>query len=229
MVRIYVAPVLLVLAVASAATAAADEAAPDTSCAEAVARKVQGHYESIADWQASFTQKRVAVSFGGGPAVAEPARTGTVVLAKPGRMRWSYESPDPSLFVSDGSVVWTYDPLLGEAQRMHDATGLLSGAAVRFLMGEGDLLDSFDVTAQDCAARPVHLELVPKKAESYERLALDVDPETGRVVASTVTDLFGNRTTVAFTDVHANTRPDPALFHFEPPEGVTVVDVEAPQ
>lgn len=227
MVKGCVASVLLVFAVASAAMGAgADDAAPDASCAEAVARKVQAHYEAISDWQASFTQTRVAVSFGGGPAVAEPERSGTVVLAKPGRMRWSYEKPDPSLFVSDGSVVWTYDPLLGEAQRMHDAGGLLSGAAVRFLMGQGDLLDSFRVSARDCAARPVHLELVPKKPESYERLGLDVDPETGRVARSTVTDLFGNRTTVAFEDVHANTKPDPSLFHFEPPDGVKVVDVE---
>jgi len=225
------AAMLIGCAVVSAATvgAAADDVAADTSCAEAVARKVQGHYESIADWRASFTQTRMAVSFGGGPAVAEPERSGTVVLAKPGRMRWSYESPDPSLFVTDGAVVWTYDPLLGEAQRMHDAGGLLSGAAVRFLMGEGDLLESFGVTARDCAARPVRLDLVPKKAESYERLALDVDPETGRVAASTVTDLFGNRTTVAFADVRANTGPDAALFHFEPPEGVTVIELESPQ
>jgi len=219
----------ILLGASLVATATADEVAPDRSCAEAVARRVQAHYESVSDWQASFTQTRVAVAFGGGPAVAEPERSGTVVLSKPGRMRWSYESPDPSLFVTDGAVVWTYDPLLGEAQRMHDAGGLLSGAAVRFLMGEGDLLASFGVTARDCAARPVRLELVPKKAESYERIALDVDPETGRVLASTVTDLFGNRTSVAFEDVRSNIGPDETLFTFEPPDGVTVIELEAPQ
>jgi outer membrane lipoprotein carrier protein len=232
MMRIWLATVLLGATAFSAATvgaAAADDVSVDTSCAEGVARKVQAHYESVADWSASFVQTRRAVSFGGGPAMAEPERSGTVVLSKPGRMRWTYESPEPSLFVSDGEVVWTYDPLLGEAQRMPDAEGLLSGAAVRFLMGEGDLLDSFRITARDCAARPVRLELVPKKAESYERLALDVDPETGRVAASTVTDLFGNRTTVAFEDVKSNTGPDPELFTFEPPEDVTVIELEAPR
>jgi len=207
----------------------ADVPVPDRACAEAVARKVQGHYEAIEDWSASFRQTREAASLGlAAAARAQGPREGTVVLQKPGRMRWSYESPEPSLFVSDGEVVWTYDPLLGEAQRMPDAGGLLSGAAVRFLMGEGDLVDDFTITAVDCDARPVRLELVPKKAESYERLALDVDPETGRVAASTVADLFGNRTTVAFEDVRTNTGPEPDTFTFEPPEGTTVLELEAP-
>jgi len=210
-------------------SAAADDLELDRSCASSVAGKVQGHYEAISDWSASFEQTRKAASFGlGGAARAEPTRQGTVVFSKPGRMRWSYVSPDPSLFVTDGQVVWMYDPLLGEAQRLTDAGGLLSGAAVRFLMGQGDLADSFTITAADCSVSPIRLDLLPKKDEGYERLALDVDPETGRVVASTVTDLFGNQTRVAFTNVQINTGPDPALFTFDPPEGVTVIDLGAP-
>jgi len=209
--------------------AEADGIEPDGACAPAVARAVQGHYEAISDWSASFQQTRQAVAFSGGIAPpAEPTRTGTVVLAKPGRMRWSYVSPDPSLFVTDGRIVWMWDPLLGEAQRLSDAGGMLSQAAVRFLMGEGDLLEAFRVTAEDCAARPIRLDLVPKKDASYERLALEVDPDTGRVSASTVTDLFGNRTTVAFTHVQVNTEPDASQFRFDPPDGATVIDLAAP-
>jgi outer membrane lipoprotein carrier protein len=206
----------------------ADGMEPDRACAADVARKVQEHYETIADWSATFEQTRRAVVFGGGVAAPEPTRRGTVVFAKPGRMRWRYVEPDPSLFVTDGTVVWTWDPLLEEAQRLPDAGGVLSGAAVRFLMGEGDLLEAFRITTADCAARPVRLDLVPRKDEGYERLALDVDPGSGQVASSTVTDLFGNRTTVSFGDVRVNTSPDPAVFTFEPPEGATVLDLAVP-
>jgi outer membrane lipoprotein carrier protein len=220
--------VLAALLVLAPGVGGADAVEPDRSCAEAVARKVQGHYEAIADWSASFEQTRQAVVFGGGLAAPEPTRRGTVVFAKPGRMRWSYVEPDPSLFVTDGTVVWTWDPLLEEAQRLPDAGGVLSGAAVRFLMGEGDLIDAFRITAADCAARPVRLELLPKRDEGYERLVLHVDPETGQVASSSVTDLFGNRTTVSFADVRTNTSPDPSVFTFEPPEGATVIDLAVP-
>jgi len=208
-----------------AAASSADGLEPDVSCAAGVARKVQAHYETVTDLSARFVQTREAVIFGGGTAAPEPARQGTVVLSKPGRMRWSYETPEPSLMITDGEVVWMYDPLLEEAQRLSDAGGLLSGAAVQFLMGQGDLLASFTVSARDCAARPVRLDLVPKQDASYERLALAVDPETGRVHSSAVTDLFGNRTTVTFEDVRVNVHPDAGLFRFTPPPGVSVIDL----
>jgi outer membrane lipoprotein carrier protein len=216
----------LVLLAAAAVGVADDTSAAGGPCAQDVARKVQAHYETVTDLTARFRQTRQAVVIGGGfAASAEPAREGSVVLAKPGRMRWSYETPDESLLVTDGKVVWMYDPLLEEAQRLPDAAGLLSGAAVRFLMGEGDLLASFAVSTPDCAARPVRLELVPREDAGYERLSLDVDPESGRVQASTVTDLFGNRTTVAFSQVRLNTKPAADVFRFEPPPGVAVIDL----
>jgi len=227
--RMRTALLALLLVGPGVGAAADDVSGGDGACAEEVARKVQGHYEAISDWSASFEQTRRAVVFGGGVATSEPTRSGTVVLEKPGRMRWSYVAPEPSLFVTDGSVVWTWDPLLEEAQRMPDAEGLLSGAAVRFLMGEGDLLSTFYVSAADCAARPVRLDLVPREDAGYERIALEVDPETGRVATSTVTDLFGNRTSVSFSDVQVNTGPEPELFRFEPPEGATVLDLTPPE
>jgi outer membrane lipoprotein carrier protein len=221
--------VCALLALLAAVAGAADDTSPDRACATDVARKVQAHYETVSDLSARFRQTRAAVVIGGGLAASsEPVREGTVVLGKPGRMRWSYETPDESLLVTDGRVVWMYDPLLEEAQRLPDAGGLLSGAAVRFLMGEGDLLASFTVSAADCSAHPVRLELVPREDAGYERLALDVDPASGRVQASTVTDLFGNRTTVAFSEVRLNTGPPASVFRFEPPPGVTVIDLTAP-
>lgn len=209
--------------------AGADGIEVDRSCGEDVARKVQGYYESIQDLRARFEQTQEGTAFGGSVgAGAQPVREGSVVLRKPGRMRWSYETPDPSLLVTDGQVVWMYDPVLEEAQRLPDAGGLLSGAAVQFLMGQGDLLASFSVQAVDCGAKPVRLEMLPRKDAGYERLALEVDPDTGRVAASTVTDLFGNRTRVALHDVRTNTGPDASLFEFSPPEGVEVFDLAPP-
>ncbi|NNL67642.1 MAG: outer membrane lipoprotein carrier protein LolA [Myxococcales bacterium] len=209
--------------------AGADGIEVDRSCGEDVARKVQGHYESIQDLRARFEQTQEGTAFGGVAAPgAQPVRGGTVVLRKPGRMRWSYETPDPSLLVTNGQVVWMYDPLLEEAQRLPDAGGLLSGAAVQFLMGQGDLLASFSVQAVDCDATPVRLEMLPREDAGYERLALDVDPASGRVTASTVTDLFGNRTRVVLRDVRTNTAPEASLFEFSPPEGVEVFDLTPP-
>lgn len=209
------------LLVGSAARADGDPT--DRACAEPVVQRVQAYYDGIADFRARFVQTRA-----GGVGLPAAPSEGEVVLSKPGRMRWSYEKPDPSLLVTDGKVLWMYDPVLEEAQRLPDAGGVLSGAAVEFLMGEGDLLGSFVVSAEDCDASPVKLRLLPRADAGYERLALEVDPATGQVAASTVVDLFGNRTRVLFRDVRVNTGAKSDLFQFTPPEGVEVFDLTRP-
>ncbi len=222
----------LVLAAALATVGPARANGPDSQasapavdgCAEAVAERVQKRYETIRDLEARFRQRTRAAAFGG--VAADPlVASGRVVFAKPGRMRWSYEEPEPSLVVSDGEGVWIYDPKAREAQHLPLGERFLSGAAIQFLLGQGDLLAEFQVSASACDASPVRLMLRPRRDASYERLEVAVDPKTGEIRESVVVDLLGNVTTVRFEDVRTNREPDPALFRFEPEEGVRVLEL----
>ena len=152
---------------------------------------------------------------GGEPLVA----SGAVQFAKPGRMRWTYETPEPSVVVSDGATLWIYDPVAAEVQILAVSQGFLSGTAIQFLLGEGRLDESFRVEAADCAPARVRLLLTPKQEASYQALELVVDRE-GRVHESVVVDLLGNRTRVRLLDVETNTAPPAGTFQFVTPEGV---------
>jgi len=218
---------LLGCAALLAAPGGAEEGAADagSGCAETIARRVQGHYDPVRDLSADFEQTTSVASLGSGPG-GEPMRArGKVVFAKPGRMRWSYEEPEPSLVVTDGRSLWTYDPGLGEVQHLAVGEGFLSGAAIQFLLGEGAILEEFRVEAPDCAGERVLLRLEPREPASYERLVLEVAAASGEVLATEVVDLFGNATRVAFANVRINANPDPGVFRFEPPEGVSVIEV----
>ena len=70
-------------------------------------------------------------------------------------------------------------------------------------------------------------ERLPRQETTYEKLILRVDPRGGDLRETTVVDLLGNATTVAFRDVETNRDPASDLFRFEPPPGVRVVDLEA--
>lgn len=205
-------------------SAAAAGPAPSDECAEEVARRVQAHYEGVRDLTARFVQTQRSVAFAGGE---EEAR-GEVSFAKPGRMRWSYESPEPSLVVSDGEKLWIYDPEAREVQVLSVDQGFLSGAAFQFLLGEGRILDTYRVSARGCGEERTVLELVPRAESTYERLELEVDPAQGAVHATSVVDLFGNRTDVAFEEVRVNRGLEADLFRFEPPEGVRVLTLPGP-
>jgi outer membrane lipoprotein carrier protein len=206
--------------------AAAASAEPALGCATTAVRKVQQRYDGVRDLAARFQQETQSVAFGG---ASDPdAVSGRVVFAKPGRMRWEYEKPEPSLVVTDGKVLWIYDPAAREAQKLAVDEGYLSGAAIQFLLGEGTILDSFEVTARECAEARVELELRPREPATYEQIDLSVDPATGWILATTVHDLFGNRTRVSFSDPRPNEGAPEELFRFEPPDGVRVLSLEAP-
>ena len=214
---------LLLSALALALVAAGSQAA-EPDCASDVAGRVQRRYEKVQDLSAHFEQTTRRVSLGSEPGDALVAR-GEVVFAKPGKMRWSYASPEPSTVVSDGSTLWVYDPQAKEVQKLPLGAGYLSAAGVQFLLGEGRLLDEFRVSASGCGDPIVVLGLTPKGEAQYERLEMRVDRKSGVVRETAVVDLFGNRTTIAFDELRENTGPAPDLFTFTPPAGVRVISL----
>ncbi|MEN8181456.1 MAG: outer membrane lipoprotein carrier protein LolA [Myxococcota bacterium] len=221
---------------ASGPAGVSDAEAARGECALEAARRVQKHYERIGDLRAHFLQTTQSVTLGGAASTALEAE-GEVVFAKPGRMRWSYHRPQESLVLSDGRVLWIYDPERKEAQRMEVTEAFMSGAAIQFLLGEGDLLEEFDISSPDCAkqndpTKPsvrIGLELIPRAPSHYERLSIVVDSASGAVHATTVIDLFGNRTQVELRDVEMDQDPPDELFRFEPPDGVRVFDPSGTQ
>jgi outer membrane lipoprotein carrier protein len=210
----------LALAMLSGSGARADgEASGD--CAGVTTDRVQARYEGIRDLEVRFTQRSQSVAFSG--LGQEMQARGVAQFAKPGRMRWSYEEPEPSLVVSDGETLWIYDPTAKEVQEFPVGEGFLSGTAVQFLLGEGRIRDTYEVTAEGCGEEAVRLFLHPREDATYERLELLVDAERGDVRATGVIDLFGNRTDVVFDALRTNLSPDPASFRFQPGPGDRVL------
>jgi outer membrane lipoprotein carrier protein len=207
----------------SDAGAPASEAAGE-ACRQRAVHAVQKRYEGVRDLRAKFVQTTRAASIGS-PASEPTTSRGTMVVSKPSRMRWSYESPERSLVVSDGKTLWIYDPDFHEVQRLPAGGNFLSGAALQFLLGRGDMEREFAIRLVSCEAKAVELELTPRKPTSFEKLYLRVDPSTGDVSRTRIDDLLGNSTVVEFSDLEVNQNPPPELFHFDPPAGVRVIDV----
>lgn len=210
----------------SGAGARADGEEPN-DCAREIAARVQARYDRVQDLEARFTQKSRSVAFGGA-GQQEMEASGVALFAKPGRMRWTYEKPEPSVVVSDGQTLWIYDPAAREVQEFAVGQGFLSGTAVQFLLGEGRILEAFGVRAERCTGEAVRLFLTPREETSYESLELLVAPGSGDVRGTAVVDLFGNRTDVTFQSLVLNRHPDPARFRFQAEPGVRVLRANEP-
>src|SRR5437667_11374660 len=70
-----------------------------------VAERVQKRYDGAADFRASFNQTLTNTAF-----KRRTPSTGEVLLKKPGRMRWNYKTPEPKMYLSDGDLLWLYEP-----------------------------------------------------------------------------------------------------------------------
>lgn len=214
---------LLVLLLALAAPAAAEDLDP---CARSAVDGVQKRYEAVVDLRARFDQTSRSVALGG-PG-AETRSRGEVVFAKPGKMRWSYSEPEPSLVVSNGQWLWIYDPGAGEAQKLPVQGGAMSGAAVQFLLGDGEIEREFRVLVDTCSESNATLILVPREPATYEKLRIFTDPRSGDLLATEITDLLGNVTKVEFRDLRMNEGAAPELFTFDPPDGVDLIEIAPP-
>ena len=84
----------------------------------------------------------------------------------------------------------------------------------------------FRVRAENCGTDSVSLELLPRQDATYEKLGLRVDPKSGEILETTLVDLLGNVTTVAFSKVETNRDPPASVFRFDPPAGVKVLKLQ---
>ena len=207
-----------------------DQKSTETVCGDidAIVALVQRRYDGIEDLSAQFEQTSRCVVLAGSPNLGPAKSLGEVVLAKPGRMRWSYSEPDPSVVVSNGEVLWVYDVTGHQVTRVPVDQGYLSGAALHFLLGGGELSESFEISSLGCEADGVQLELKPLSPSSYERLSMTVDTASGLVTATAIDDLFGNRTWVRFKALKVNQSPKSEIFEFTVPKGVEVIDLSGP-
>jgi outer membrane lipoprotein carrier protein len=202
---------------ASAATIA--PAAPALDAA-GVMEGVQRFYQTTSDFKARFKQSFLNVAFN-----RTQVSEGRVFFKKPGKMRWDYDKPVPKLFVSDGQMLWVYEPQESQVFKRSLRSSQLP-TALTFMSGTGRLGDEFTpkLLPSPTAGRLV-LELTPKKnAGDYQSLRLEVDAASFAVVASTVVDPVGNLNTVTFSGFETNKGLPDKGFDFTPPAGVRVIE-----
>jgi outer membrane lipoprotein carrier protein len=145
---------------------------------------------------------------------------GEMSLARPGKFRWDYRTPE-QLIVSDGTTVWLYDVEL-EQVTVRPADEALVGTPAQLLSGEADLGDSFTITDGGTEDGLAWSRLEPKSAEGdFRELRVGIaDGELRRMV---LVDRLGQTTRLDFDRIERNPRLDAGVFSFSPPPGVDVI------
>ncbi len=187
----------------------------------ALASKVDQRYDHMRTLEAQFTETYK----GAGMTRTE---SGTLLLKKPGRMRWDYDQPRPKLFLTDGSTAWFYVP--GERQARRTPVKQLEDlrSPLRYLLGKTKLEKELDGLSLAPDAKPLNpgdvvLRGVPKGLrERVEQTLLEVTA-SGLISRIVVEELDGSVTEFRFLQQRENVEIPDQQFHFAPPAGVEVV------
>jgi len=187
----------------------------------AIAEKVDQRYDHMRTLEAHFTE----TYSGAGMTRTE---SGTLLLRKPGEMRWDYDQPRPKLFITDGKIAWFYVP--GEHQARRTPVKALDDlrSPLRYLLGKTKLekeLEGLSIAPDQkpMQAGDVVLRGIPKGLrDRVAQTLLEVSPD-GLITRIVVDELDGSTTEFRFLQQKENVQIPEQQFRFEPPPGVEVV------
>ena len=107
--------------------------------------------------------------------------TGTLLLKKPGRMRWSYDDRSGKVFVLDGKYAWFYTPGDPQAQRIPAKQMDDLQTPLRLLLGHTQLKKELDALTISPVAGGFRIAGVPKGMEQRVKV-LSVDVSAAGVI-----------------------------------------------
>ena len=178
-------------------------------------RLIQEQYQSITSFEGQFIQ----ISHRSDQESGVQKATGKVSYKRPGKMRWTYETPEEQLLITNGKILWLFDPLL-ENVTIQSMEKITDGTALSFLLGVGDLRTDFTLreTSRDLLENVEGLlvELEPRKeTANLAFIQLEVHPETHDLKKIILMDQQDNYRIIALENMSYNMALPDSDFVFE--------------
>lgn len=163
------------------------------------------------------------------------SESGTAYFRRPGKMRWEYASPEANLFVVDGKFAWFYVPADHTVSRVAARDSSDWRTPLSLLAGEmkvsrvcanvalsGVQPSDSTVVRMDCALRGTEKEA--KAGRPHDFAYFEINKSNGELKRIVVTGSGGVRMEMQFSNWHFDPPAPEALFHFQPPKGVAIVN-----
>ncbi len=147
--------------------------------------------------------------------------SGSFEFARPNRFRFAYKKPFEQDIVADGQKVWIYDADLNQVSSRQLSQAL--GATPAALLAGGSLESDFTLKPLPDADGLSWAEALPKaKDASFQ--SMRVGFRGGELTAVQITDSFGQRSQLQFSQWVVNAALPAERFKFVVPAGADVLE-----
>ena len=166
--------------------------------------------------QGNFSQKVIDKN---GTLVQEDS--GIFSFKKPNFFRWIYQKPFESQIVSDGELLYLYDPDL--KQVVISSLKKLGGVSPAMLLVSGDISNSFELNYLENIESKNWFEAIPKDKSRTTFKSVLINFEAEKINEMRVIDNFERTTIIVFSSLVVNNKIDDEYFLFNTPENVDVI------
>lgn len=147
--------------------------------------------------------------------------SGEAHLAKPQLFYWHTQEPYEQLIVSNGKLMWVYEPDL-EQVTQQELTNQLGQSPVFLLISQVESLDRhFKIQLQTLGNKQI-FTLKPLTSDSlFEELKLSF--VNSQISSLQLIDSLGQKTLIDLLIEANNPKLNPEIFNFTPPKGVDLI------
>ena len=154
--------------------------------------------------------------------------SGTILVKRPGMMRWTYEIPEKQVIVSDGKQMWIYRPQDNQVMVGKAPAFFGNGRGAGFLSDLTSLRKEFVISqGKDTPEGNYRLKLSPrKKNQDITAVHLIITKETFDITEIITYNIFDDETRIKLSDIRFKDEIDDTQFKFDIPDGVDVVGMD---
>ena len=146
--------------------------------------------------------------------------SGQFFFKKPNLFKWDYLKPLKSQLISDGELLYLYDPDL--KQVVISQLKKIGGVSPAMLLVTKDIESLFKITR----IRDKEIDwfkAVPHDPEKANFKEVFINFSQDRLKFMTIIDGFDNKTEIQFIDINQNIKINDAFFLFNTPDGIDVI------
>ncbi|MCF2917882.1 outer membrane lipoprotein chaperone LolA [Pseudoalteromonas sp. Cn5-37] len=177
---------------------------------------LQQQLAAIKSFKAEFSQQ---VTDSQGEAIMQGE--GNIALQQPMMIRWQQQSPDDTLFVSNGDKTYYFDSFAEQVTIMNTHSLIDSTPFVLLTSKDPEQWAKYQVVATDAG-----FSVTPNKGveSQVEKLDISFNAQEQGLASLTVLDTSGQQSLFTFKDAKVNEELATQTFEFTIPEGVEVDD-----
>lgn len=153
---------------------------------------------------------------------------GKAFFKRPGKFRWSYDTPEVLEYISDGEHLWIYSPVDNNVWIGNPGDFFGKGGSASVLTDIKQIRTRFTPSLADSTDKTsFRIKLVPKESSAgINDIYLSIDRTTYDILTIVSVNMNGEETRIMFSDMNFDPLTDDSLFSFTVPENAIIIPLD---